>query len=133
MKSGLEGLAGPAQLDLQHLADTVRAERSQHRLRSANGLAIEAHEDISLMNVSRGPRTLGVHADDHDAGAAALDRHRLQAETQVAARDATVALEPRRDATDRGRGYHQNPPPWSKHQHAEWLPCGVDRETALSR
>src|SRR5262245_51842522 len=42
------------------------AQRSQQGLQLADGLAVPAHEHISLMNVGGRSRALGIHAHHHD-------------------------------------------------------------------
>src|SRR5262249_593780 len=69
--------------------------------------------------------------DAHHHGAdAVLEPDRLQTESEITARDASVRLELGCDALDRGRRYHQHAPR-AEHRHAEGFACCVQRNAAL--
>src|SRR4029077_14126229 len=80
----------------------------------------------------RGARALRVDTHHHGARpVAAFDRNQLEAEADIAARDAPVALKLRPDALDRGRWDDEHTPTRSKNHHADRLAGRIDRETTF--
>jgi len=97
----------------------------------ADGLGINAHQNISLMNVGRRSGPLAVYAHDHEAEAAIFDCYCLQAEAEIAARNAPMRLETRRYAVDRSRRYHKDASARPEHGHTESLAGTVDGKATL--
>src|SRR5712691_6071454 len=95
-------------------------------------LAVPGDNDVPLVDACRSARTLWVDAHHHGARfVAALDRDRLEAEPEIAARDAPVALELRRDAFDRGRWDDEHAPTRPKNRHADRPAGRIEREAAF--
>src|SRR6478609_2295350 len=85
-------------------------------------LAVPRDENVPLMDARLRPRSMWVDAHDHRArSVAAIDCDRLKAKTEIAAGDATLALEFWRHTFDRGRWYNKHAPAWPKYRHADRL------------
>jgi hypothetical protein len=78
------------------------------------------------------PWSMWVDAHDHRArSVAAIDCDRLKAKTEIAAGDATLALEFWRHTFDRGRWYNKHAPAWPKYRHADRLTRHIKHEAAF--
>src|SRR6478609_9156764 len=95
-------------------------------------LAVPADDDVPLVEARRGTRALRVDTHHHGARfVAAFDGNRLEAEAEIAARDAPVALKLRRDAFDRGRWDDEHTTTRPENRHADRLASRVEREAAF--
>ena len=77
------------------------------------------------------PWSLRVDVHHHGARSAALKCHEPEAEAEIAARDAPVALKPRRDARNGRRWDDEHAPAGPEYRHADGPADWVDGETAF--
>src|SRR5262245_52215606 len=94
-------------------------------------LAVPVDDDVALVDARRGSWSPWVDIHHHGARSAALDGHEPEAEAEIAARDAPVALQPRRDTHNGSGRYDKHAPARSEYRHAD-RPAGcLEGETAF--
>jgi hypothetical protein len=126
-------LATAPHLERDLLSNTIGAKCAQQWLHLANPLAIPADEYVPLIDASCRPRPVWIDTHDHYPGAAtSLQGDRVQAEAEIAAWDASVRLEARRNAVNGGRWDHEHTTPWRKYGHAEPLTDCINGNGALT-
>jgi hypothetical protein len=84
-----------------------------------NRLAVPSNENVPLVDAGQSAWSLRVNAYNHRArSVTAIEGDRLNAETEIAAGNVTLAFELCCDAIDCARWYDENASTRSKHSHA---------------
>ena len=117
--------------DRDRLADAVRPEGAQDDCTCRIGSPFQSMIDVAL--VARPPRLLALE-DRRSSPWRPIRRRsppRAEAEAEIAARDAPVALKPRGDALNRGRRDDEHPAARPEYRHAD-RPAGcIEGEPAF--
>src|SRR5260370_35837338 len=88
-------------------------------------------DNVALVHswLSSGSLRLDVH--HHHASFTTLDRDKLEAEAEIAPRDVSVFLKPRRDTLNGDGRDHEDAPARSKHRHPNRPTRRLNGETAF--
>jgi hypothetical protein len=96
-----------------------------------NWLSIPGDDDVALMHARLGPWPFRIDAHHHHASSTSLRRDKLEAETEIAARNMAVFLKPRRDTFNGGGRDHEDAPARSEHRHANRAARSLNGETTF--
>jgi hypothetical protein len=86
-------------------------------------LTIPGDDDVALVHARLGCWSLRLDLHYHDTSSAALDRHKLEAEAEIAPRDVPVLLKSRCNALNGSRWDNEDSAARSEHRHA-YRPAG---------
>src|SRR5208337_1738516 len=89
----VERLAGPPERKFHRRAHAVGPQEAHEMGDAAERFAVPCDDDVALPDAGGRARALGVDADRHQSDTPAFELHRLQAETQIAARDPALGGE----------------------------------------
>jgi hypothetical protein len=96
-----------------------------------DGLTVPSDNNVALVHARLCAWSLRVDVHYHYTSSATLNCNKLEADAEIAPRNVSVLLKPRRNTLNSSRWDHEDAPTRSENRHADRPPSRINRNTAF--